>query len=68
MILSWHPYFADLVTFRQGRSEDHGEKVPISIWLVVISTILKNDGLKVNGVGMTSHIYIYEMENNPAMV
>jgi len=25
-------------------------------------TILKNDGVKVNGVGMTSHFY--EMENN----
>ena len=35
-------------------------------------SILKNDGVKVNGFGMTSHIlkiyiYIYKMENHIAM-
>ena len=33
-------------------------------WLVVQFHHLENDGVKVNGVGMTSHA-IYEMKNNP---
>ena len=53
-----------LLTWR--RSAKAGPKitlqVPISICLVVVLTILKNDGLKVNGVGMTS--LFYEMGNN----